>query len=79
MAESQPPAIEPDLLDSASSPQELRQRILNGFQGTIEPVQVGAGYKFGIAAVAFVMILLPLLAALLALWGWQLRITEYRR
>ncbi|MEM7287364.1 MAG: hypothetical protein AAF480_13510, partial [Actinomycetota bacterium] len=25
------------------------------------------------------MILLPLLAALLALWGWQLRITEYRR
>ena len=47
-----------------SAKTQVRQ-ILDGFRGSIEPVQVSGGYIFGLALVAFVMVLL--LAAYLAI------------
>jgi len=44
---------------------------LAAMQGSIPPVKVGAGYRFGLLAVAIVMLLLPLLyVALIFLAGY---------
>ncbi|MBT6155735.1 MAG: hypothetical protein HOH82_13845, partial [Planctomycetaceae bacterium] len=37
------------------------QQVIDAFDGDIEPVQVGIGYRLGILLVAFFMLLLPLL------------------
>ncbi len=53
------------------SREELIGRILGGFQGQLEPIRLPGRYRLGIALVALVMVLLPLIyVALIGLVGY---------
>jgi Zn-dependent protease with chaperone function len=63
-APARPPQPEPAVLSS---------QILDGFQGTIEPVRTSLGYRLGILLVSLVMVILPLLyLGLIGLVAWLL-------
>jgi Zn-dependent protease with chaperone function len=53
------------------NPQELRRRILAGFQGSIESAQLPITYRFGILLVLVVMVALPIIyVAIIGLVGY---------
>lgn len=56
------------------STQDIRTRVLGGFQGNVPQIPVGPLYHAGLAVVAFAMILLPVIyVGLIGLAAWAVR------